>query len=321
MSTAAPDTRALRSDLAALVAGGRASDDAADRVAYARDLWPRQQIATRAGIAAVAPPAVVVWPSDANEVAAVIRYAKERSIPVVPFGAGSGVCGGILPTPDTIIIDSKRMRALRELDADRLTCRVEAGMIGQHLEDALEQRGLTLGHFPSSIHCSTVGGWLAARSAGQCSGRYGKIEDMVLGLTCVDGTGEVFRAERDGDNAALLPLVIGSEGILAVITEATLRIAPAPRQRRFASYDFPSVESGVEAIRHIYQSELRPAVARLYDPFDSMLKRSVKRSSKGRAKELVAPAWSSKAKELGMRALVHALRRPALVNDLIEWIP
>ncbi len=320
----APDSHALRRDLDALLGGGGASDDDADRAAYARDLWPRQQIATRAGDPAIAPPAVVVWPRSADEVAAVVRYAAERAIPVVPFGAGSGVCGGIVPSATAIVLDTKRMRALREVDATRLACRVEAGMIGQHLEDALDERGFTLGHFPSSIHCSTVGGWIATRSAGQCSGRYGKIEDMVLALTAVDGRGQVLHAAREGECAALLPLVVGSEGVLAIVTAATLRIAPAARERRFASYHFPSMESGVEAIRHIYQSDLRPAVARLYDPFDSMIKRSFGGRSHGDGGGVAAadePARRGTASSIALRALARALRRPKLVNELVDWVP
>src|SRR5690606_671409 len=115
-----------------------------DRVAYARDLWPRHQIATRAGVAAVAPPAVIVWPASTDELAAVIRYAAERQIPVVPYGAGSGVCGGVLPTTDTVLIDMKQMRTLQRIDHDRLTCDADAGMIGQHLEDDLGAAGFTL---------------------------------------------------------------------------------------------------------------------------------------------------------------------------------
>src|SRR5690606_27455751 len=112
-----------------------------DRVAYARDLWPRHQIATRAGNPAVAPPAVIVWPSNTQELAAVIQYAAARSIPVVPYGAGSGVCGGVLPTTDTVLIDMKMMRQLRHIDRARLTCDADAGMIGQHLEDDLGAAG------------------------------------------------------------------------------------------------------------------------------------------------------------------------------------
>jgi alkyldihydroxyacetonephosphate synthase len=312
---APPGTDSIRNDLARLVAGGKASSSDPDRVAYARDLWPRHQIATRAGNPAVAPPAVIVWPSNTEELSSVIAYAAARSIPVVPYGAGSGVCGGVLPTTDTVLIDMKMMRSLKTIDRARLTCDADAGMIGQHLEDDLGAAGFTLGHFPSSIYCSTLGGWVAGRSAGQCSGRYGKIEDMVLGLTVVDGTGRVLRAERGGDNSALLPLFIGSEGILGVVTEARLRIAPAPPCRRFASYLFPSTETGLDAIRRIYQAGLRPAVARLYDPFDSMIARRGGLRTEHEAEP--KPKRTEAKPGLGLRALVQALRAPGMLNPLI----
>ena len=154
-------TESLAHDLTREMTRGRASSGSADRVAYARDLWPRQQIRTRGGEAAIAPPAVVAWPESSEEVAAVVRFAHERALPVVPFGAGSGVCGGILPSPDAIVLDLKRMRRLRHVDTDHLRARADAGIIGQHLEDELDARGFTLGHFPSSIYCSTLGGWIA----------------------------------------------------------------------------------------------------------------------------------------------------------------
>src|SRR2546428_3387670 len=100
--------------------------------------------------------------------------------------------------------------------------------MGGPIEEGLERRGFTLGHFPSSILCSTVGGWVAARSAGQCSGRYGKIEDMVLALECVTGTGEVVTLHHRTTEPNLIPLVVGSEGTLAVVTSATLRLHPVP---------------------------------------------------------------------------------------------
>ncbi|NOY91600.1 MAG: FAD-binding oxidoreductase [Deltaproteobacteria bacterium] len=294
---------------------GHASVGDADRVAYARDLWPRQQIRTRAGDAAVCPPAVVVWPGSTEEVADVVRYAAERGIPLVPYGAGSGVCGGISPTDDAIVLDVKRMRALREVDESLLLATAEAGMIGQHLEDALDERGFTLGHFPSSIYCSTLGGWVAGRSAGQCSGRYGKIEDMLVGVTCVDGRGEVRRAGT-GFDPGLLPLIIGSEGILGVVTEATFRIAPAAKTRRFASFNFRTVAEGLAGIRAVYQAGLRPAVARLYDPFDSMLARQggVKQARKQTPDPSSAPG-------LGLRVLTRALRHPGVLNRIINALP
>lgn len=318
LNPAPPGTDSLTRDLMRAMQRGRVSSDDADRVAYARDLWPRQQIRTRAGEAAIAPPAVVVWPERTEEVASVVRFAYERGLPIVPFGAGSGVCGGILPTPDAIVLDLKRLRRLRYVDEAMLRARVEAGILGQHLEDELDARGYTLGHFPSSIYCSTLGGWIAGRSAGQCSGRYGKIEDMVLGLDFVDGTGRIHRIHRDGEDAALLPLVIGSEGILGVVTEAELRIAPAARERVFAGFVFPDVSSGLDAIRRIYQSGLRPAVARLYDPFDSFMKRRGSVKSKVRPDR---PKPTSPAKALGMKALVAALEHAQALNRLVDLAP
>ena len=310
----AAQSDALARDLAALVSGGRASCDNADRVAYARDLWPRQQIKTRMGQSAIAPPAVIVWPANVDEVVSVVNFARQRGIPIVPYGAGSGVCGGVLPTPETIVVDVKAMRAFQHVDEDRLTCTAQAGIIGQHLEEELNMRGYTLGHFPSSIYCSTLGGWLAGRSAGQCSGRYGKIEDMVLSLTCVDGRGEVLTCERDGENAHLLPLIVGSEGILAVITDAVTRIAPAPIERQFSSWLFDSTEAGLDAIRQIYQAGLRPAVARLYDPFDSMISRSFKKKDGATKKRTDGPGF-------GTRLLTKILRAPGTINRLIDMVP
>src|SRR6185295_11592885 len=153
-------TRALRDDVARLVTDGAASDAAPDRVAYAKDLWPRHLIEARRGVAAPSPPAVVVWPSNVDEVAAVVKFAAARRVPIVPYGAGSGVCGGVKPSPDAIVLDVKRMRAVRRIDTSALVLDAEAGIVGQALEDRLAERGMTLGHFPSSIACSTLGGWL-----------------------------------------------------------------------------------------------------------------------------------------------------------------
>ncbi|MDH5490463.1 MAG: FAD-binding oxidoreductase [Myxococcales bacterium] len=307
----------IRRDLAAIISGGRASTALVDKIAYARDLWPRHHMLVRGGEPAPSPPGIVVWPGDTREVAEIVRYASERGLPLVPYGAGSGVCGGILPTPTSIVVDLKRLRALRSVDAERLEAVAGAGIIGQHLEDYLGDRGFTLGHFPSSIYCSTLGGWIAGRSAGQCSGRYGKIEDMVLGLEMVDGRGEILRASQGGPDEALLPLVIGSEGTLAIVTEARLRVAPAPRERRFAAYEFPETIEGLEALRHLYQAGLRPAVGRLYDPFDSYMARrgKVKGEPKGGA------GAGGQAPGLGTRLLVRALRRPSALNELVELVP
>lgn len=317
MLTASTEAEAMKRDIGALLSESQASTDSADRVAYSRDLWPRQQIRTQAGETAIAPPGLIVWPESTEEVAAVIRYAAKEQIPVVPYGAGSGVCGGILPDARTILVDTKRMRAITEVDRDRLTINVQAGIIGQHLENELNARGFTLGQFPSSIYCSCLGGWLACRAAGQCSGKYGKIEDMTLALTCVDGRGEIHRCDLQ-TNPALLPLMIGSEGILSVITDAKLCIYPAPTERAFSSWLFPHSEEGLDAIRRIYQAGLRPAVARLYDPFDSMLSRTFsKKDSSGK----VDTGEPKRGPGLGVQALTRLIRRPGVINKLIDTVP
>lgn len=288
----------------------RASTDMADRVAYARDLWPRHHLAVRAGNVAEHRPAGVVWPESTEDVARIVRWAHDTETPIVPFGAGSGVCAGVLPNEKMIVLDLKRMARWRRFDATSGTLDVEAGHMGLPLEEELNRRGLTLGHFPSSILCSTVGGWVAARSAGQFSGKYGKIEDMVLALECVTGTGKIVTLRHRTSGPNLLPLVIGSEGTLAVVTSATLRLHPEPKQRAFAGFTFPTTEHGWEAMRAMFQAGLRPAVARVYDPFDAMLAR------RGRVKK--GGADSGEAPGLGAAALRSLLRRPAAINALLE---
>lgn len=289
-----------------------ASANAADRVAYSRDLWPRHHLAVRAGNVGEHKPGIIVWPTSTEEVAAVVKFANDTSTPIVPFGAGSGVCAGVLPTENSIVLDLKRMSRWRKLDREAPSIDVESGQMGMPFEEELNRKGFTLGHFPSSILCSTVGGWVAARSAGQCSGKYGKIEDMVLELECVTGAGDIVTLKHRANGPNLIPLVVGSEGTLAVITSNTLRLHPYPTSRAFAAWSFPSTEHGWEAMRAMFQAGLRPAVLRLYDPFDAMLARmgSVKKSTKN---EAVEPAPG-----MGGRFLRTALKQANMMNALVD---
>ena len=179
-----------------------------------------------------------------------------------------------MPLFGGITIDTKRMQQLRSVRGDELICDVEAGLNGERFERELERRGYTFGHFPSSIYCSTVGGWLATRAAGQLSTKYGKVEDRVAGLTVVTGRGEVI--ETDGPNRALrgpnwTQLLVGSEGTLGIITSARLRVSPAPQLRVFRGFEVDDVAAGIEAIRRVLQKGLRPAVVRLYDELDTLM--------------------------------------------------
>ncbi len=251
---------------------GRVSTTPPDRVAYARDQWPRKLLDVADGEPARQCPDGIVWPTTTEEVSEIVRGAADARMPIVPFGAGSGVCGGTTPTHGGLVLDVKRMRRMIALDETARTATFEAGVVGEHLEHQLNRRGYTMGHFPSSIMCSTFGGWLATRSAGQLSTRYGKIEDMVRSLELVDGRGEVHVLEGDTD-PELLQLVVGSEGTLGVITRATCTIHPLPAARHYRGWGFPSVRAGCDAIRRVLQRGLRPCVVRLYDELDSYIHR------------------------------------------------
>ncbi len=249
----------------------RVSTSAEDLDASSSDAWPRRLIDAQrdTGSHANSRPLAVVWPERAEEVAALVELAKEDGFSLAPLGAGSGVCGGFWPDPNTVVVDLKRLRSF-ELSPDGAEVRVGAGLLGVELEERLAEHGKTVGHFPSSIQCSTVGGWAATRGAGQCSGRYGKIEDMVTELEAVLGTGRLVRPGARAEES-LLPLLVGSEGTLGVITRVGLRLHPAPVERAYSAFSFPSFEAGQSAMRELYQRGFRPAVARLYDPVDSLL--------------------------------------------------
>lgn len=298
--------------------GAKSSVGEADRIAYARDLWPRHHLGVRAHDIAPHKPAAVVWPRTTEEVATLVARCASEGIPIAPFGAGSGVCGGTLPDPRTVVMDLKRMSRVRRIAPELPTIDVEAGALGIRLEEDLGRAGYTLGHFPSSILCSTVGGWVAARSAGQCSGLYGKIEDMVVSLECVVGRGEVVRLRRRVSGPDLTPLIVGSEGVLGIVTSAELRLHAAPAARAFAAYSFPSVEDGLEAIREMFQAGLRPAVCRLYDAFDSWMARRgavAGKSRKPRGERGPQPRASLKA-----AALRTLLRAPSALNAIVDAV-
>ena len=271
---AAMDVDRLQRELEAIFGPRRVSLRAVDLETYARDMWPRALIGYREGHPAPTRPHAIVWPEHVREVVAVIQLARQLKLPIVPYGGGSGVCGGAVPRFGGITVDTKRMQQLRSVHGDELWCDVEAGMSGERFERELARRGYTFGHFPSSIYCSTVGGWLATRAAGQLSTKYGKVEDRCAGLTVVTGRGEVI--ETDGPSRALrgpswTQLLLGSEGTLGVITSARLRLSPAPQLRVFRGFEVDDVAAGLAAIRRVMQKGLRPAVVRLYDELDTLL--------------------------------------------------
>ena len=349
MQRRAIDVDRLQRDLEAIVGPRRMSMRGVDLDTYARDMWPRLLIAYREGAPLEYRPHAVVWPEHVREVVAIVKLARELRIPIIPYGGGSGVCGGAVPLFGGITIDLKRMQTLRSVRSDELLCDVEAGLSGERFERELARRGYTFGHFPSSIYCSTVGGWLATRAAGQLSTTYGKVEDRVAGLPVVTGRGEVI--ETDGPNRALrgpswTQLVLGSEGTLGVITSARLRVSPAPQLRVFRGFEVDDVATGLHAIRAVLQKGLRPSVVRLYDELDTLMNSLGKshdehddgqRAPQPPVETGALPAWPgpapkaddgflarltnlAKGKHLRRDAMHAALGKSQLVNRLVGTV-
>jgi alkyldihydroxyacetonephosphate synthase len=235
-----------------------------------RDMWPLAIMNERAG-----PPAdrvMVARPSNREQVAAILRWATANQAIVTPMGGASGVCGALSPRTGEIVLDMSAFDSILEVDETNLLVRCEAGVNGLALERRLNGRGLTLGHFPSSLPGTTVGGLISTRSSGQESSRYGSVEDMVVGLAVVlpDGT---FAAPRPGPRSAAGPalhqLWLGAEGALGVVLEATLRVHRLPETVIGRGFGFIELKGGLEVMRAVMQSGIRPLVMRLYDPEDA----------------------------------------------------
>jgi alkyldihydroxyacetonephosphate synthase len=245
-------------------------DDA--RAEAGRDWWPLAiRWATRGAVPAR--PAVVARPSDAGQVAAVISVCHDARVPVTAVAGRSGVCGASVPVFGGVSLDMCGLAGIVDVDTTSLLAEVLPGTFGPDLETGLRSHDTTLGHWPQSMDLATVGGWVACRGAGQYSTRYGKIEDMVLGLEVALADGRVIRTGGTGPRAAVGPdltqLFVGSEGVLGVITEVQLRLHPvAPAEGRRA-YGFATFAEGLDACRRVLRRGATPAVLRLYDNTES----------------------------------------------------
>jgi alkyldihydroxyacetonephosphate synthase len=235
-----------------------------------RDLWPLAIMDERAGHEPAR--VMVARPSGRDHVSAILRWAASAGVVVTPMGGGSGVCGALAPKRGELVLDMSSLDRILDLDETNLICRVESGMNGLTFEQHLNTRGLTLGHFPSSLPGTTIGGLLATRSSGQESSRYGSVEDMVLSLAIVLPDGS-FAGPRPGPRSAVGPaldqLWLGSEGALGVILGAALRVHRLPESVIGRGYAFSDLGTGLEAMRAVMQSGIRPLVMRLYDPEDT----------------------------------------------------
>jgi alkyldihydroxyacetonephosphate synthase len=267
MSVGTTKTETLARDLRHLVGADAVVADARRLESYAADTYWKA-LAAQANGAPLGLPDAAVAPADEAGVAAVLRFANERGLPVVPRGGGSGSQGGAVPVGGGILLDLTRLDRIVEVDEESLTVTAEAGVNGEALERALNERRLMLPHYPASVDLATVGGYVAARGSGVLSTRYGKIEDLVLSLRVALADGsllETVGVPRHAVGPELTQLFVGSEGTLGVVTRATLQLAPLPAKRRFEAISFASVPQGIAGVRSCIARGLRPSVVRLYD--------------------------------------------------------
>jgi alkyldihydroxyacetonephosphate synthase len=260
-------------------------DSRYERLVHAYGKGLRDLFRMRRGLAEGAPD-LVLYPENEHDVLMTIRAAAHHDVAVIPFGGGSNIAG-CLERSETrrmvVSLDMRCMRRVLAVDTESLTARIEAGVFGPDLEEQLQGYGLTLGHFPDSFLHSTLGGWIATRSAGMQSDKYGKIEDMVIALRMVTPAGVLATriVPKSSNGIDVNHLCIGSEGTLGVITEATMRVHLRSELRRTHGYMFRDFEAGIEATHECVRKECVPSMMRLNDPNKTALSMAFKSPSSG----------------------------------------
>ena len=210
---------------------------------------------------------VVVSPKDAKEVSKVLKIANYYKIPVTTWGGGGGTQGGAIPVAGGIVLDTKRMNKIYNFNEKAMYIEAGTGAIYKHLEWAANEKGYATMHYPSSLTCSTVGGFLAHRGIGVVSTKYGKIDDMVLQMEVVLPNGDIIETSPAPKHAAgpdLNQIFIGSEGTLGIMTKAQIRIYDQPETRRFRGFLFKNMSDAFSASRELLQ-KFKPSVMRLYN--------------------------------------------------------
>ena len=267
----------LRASLTAIVGASWLRTDRYERVFHAigRSYWDLLRL--RSGELDHAPDGVV-YPASVAELEALVRLGADAGLALVPFGGGSSVVGGVEACAGpghaaVLTVDLSRLDRLLSVDPVSRLATAQAGIYGPALESGLQAQGFTLGHFPQSFEFSTLGGWVATRSTGQQSCRYGSAADMLQGAKLVtpSGTLEVSAHPGSATGPDLRQVVAGSEGILGFIAEATVRLRPKPAARDYRGFLFPDFASGAEAIRLLLQDDVDVAMLRLSDPGETHL--------------------------------------------------
>ena len=220
------------------------------------------------------PPDLVALPRDESEVEAVLSFCEEAGAAAIPYGGGTSVVGGVEPRVGdrpSVSVDLRRLDRVLEVDPISLSARIQAGVLGPSLEDQLREHGLTLRHFPQSFEYSSFGGWVATRAGGHFATLYTHIDDLVESVTAVTprGTWESRRLPGSGAGPSPDRALIGSEGILGVITEGWARVRERPVHKLSCGVEFGDFLAAAAAVREISQAGLHPANCRLLDALEA----------------------------------------------------
>jgi len=225
------------------------------------------------------PPDVVAYPREEDDVRRLLEWCDQARAAAIPYGGGTSVVGGVEAAvgdgyAGAVSIDLSRLDRVLDIDEVSRAARIQAGASGPVLEDQLRERGLTLRHYPQSFEFSTLGGWIATRAGGHFATLYTHIDDLVESVRALTPSRGVWESRRlPGSGAGVSPdrLLIGSEGILGVITEAWVRVQARPTFKASAPVHFESFAKGAEAVRAISQAGLYPSNCRLLDPTEAAI--------------------------------------------------
>ena len=265
-----------------------------DRISHSYGRSYRDLVRLRAGIIEH-PPDIILYPRSHEEVEAIVRLAVDHNVALIPFGGGTNIVGCVEPSRQdhrmAVTLDMRLMNRLLSLDRESMTADLEPGLFGPQLERLLNERGCSLGHYPDSFQYSTLGGWLATRSAGTQSNAYGKIEDMVVAMRVVTPCGTIITkplpAASNGPD--LNRVIVGSEGTFGIITRATMRVHLVPEFEEYRLLLFPSFRAGVTALHDCVSHDVTPSMVRLSDEAETELIFAAKYPTTGFKKFLQAP--------------------------------
>jgi len=238
--------------------GDRFRVDLADRYCYSTD----------SSIYRALPDGVAI-PVNTEEVVAIVKLANEHKVPLVPRGAGTGLCGGAVPFKGGVVVDLQRMDRIKEIRPENLYCVVEPGVVNDELNRALKPSGFVFPTSPGSGEAATIGGMVALNASGMRAIKYGATRDYVLGMEVVLPTGEVCRCGtrtlKNSSGYQLERLMVGSEGTLGIITEITLRIVIMPKSRAVALVTFDHMEKAGQTVSNIIARPIIPSSMELMD--------------------------------------------------------